>query len=268
MCREKRVDVGCHSVMPARTMDRARLSPTMESLRVMSSQPHELPEPGPRVVGASRRMLAITEWELQRILLDIHDGPVQHMYAALSQVDLMESALERSPHLDPEVRLRKDRIRKLLEDGLTEVRSFIGAFRAPEFEHRPLRQLLDELLLQHEHLTDTQIALQADDDLPPADLPVRIALYRILQEGLSNAYRHGGASKVEVSLRAVPGGAHPRLRLEIVDNGAGFDTTDALGETHFGLRGMRDRVEMVGGSFELASSPGAGTRVSVEVDIL
>lgn len=240
----------------------------MESLRVMSSSSHESLEPGPREVGASRRMLAITEWELQRILLDIHDGPVQHMYAALSQVDLMEAAIDRSPDLDPEVRLRKDRIRKLLEDGLTEVRSFIGAFRAPEFEHRPLRQLLDELLLQHEHLTDTQIALQSDDDLPAADLPVRIALYRILQEGLSNAYRHGGASKVEVSLRSVPGGAHPRLRLEIVDNGAGFDTTDALGETHFGLRGMRDRVEMVGGSFDLASNPGEGTRVTVEVDVL
>lgn len=234
----------------------------------MSSASHEPPEDAPREVGASRRMLAITEWEMQRILLDIHDGPVQHMYAALSQVDLLEAAIDRSAEMDPEVRLRKDRIRKLLEDGLTEVRSFIGAFRAPEFEHRPLRQLLDELLLQHEHLTDTQIALQADDDLPAEDLPIRIALYRILQEGLSNAYRHGGASKVEVSLRAVRGGTHPRLRLEILDNGAGFDTTDALGVTHFGLRGMRDRVEMVGGRFELSSTPGEGTRVAVEVDVL
>ncbi|MBK6489875.1 MAG: hypothetical protein IPF98_24140 [Gemmatimonadetes bacterium] len=213
-------------------------------------------------------MLAITEWELQRILLDIHDGPVQHMYAALSQLDLLETALERSSSTDPEVLLRKDRIRTLLEDGLAEVRSFIGASRAPEFEHRPLRQLLDELLLQHEHLTDTRIALQADDDLPAADLPVRIALYRILQEALSNAYRHGGASRVEVSLRAVKDAPHPRLRLEIVDNGAGFDTTNAPGESHFGLRGMRDRVEMVGGAFALASTPGEGTCVRVEVDIL
>lgn len=219
---------------------------------------------GTREVGASRRMLAITEWELQRILLDIHDGPVQHMYAALSQVDLMEAALQRSAGVDPEVVQRKDRIRKLLEDGLTEVRSFIGAFRAPEFEHRPLRQLIDELLLQHEHLTDTQTTLDTDVELPTEDLPVRIALYRILQEGLSNAYRHGGASKVNVSLRAVRDGT--RLRLEIVDNGAGFDTTDALGQSHFGLRGMRDRVEMIGGSFELSSAPGNGTRVTVEVD--
>jgi len=231
------------------------------------SLPVEGPDPDRREVGASRRMLAITEWELQRILLDIHDGPVQHMYAALSQVDLLEGALQRSPDVDPEVVQRKDRIRKLLEDGLTEVRSFIGAFRAPEFAHRPLRQLVDELLLQHEHLTDTVIVLQADDDLPAEDLPVRIALYRILQEGLSNAYRHGGASKVDVSLRAVRTAPQPRLRLEIVDNGAGFDTAGALGESHFGLRGMRDRVEMVGGSFELSSAPGAGTRVAVEVEV-
>ncbi len=211
-------------------------------------------------------MLAITEWELQRILLDIHDGPVQHMYAALSQLELMEGALQRSTGIDPEVIQRKERVRKLLEDGLSEVRSFIGAFRSPEFEHRPLRQLVDELILQHEHLTDTRIVLVADDELPAEDLPVRIAPYRILQEGLSNAYRHGGASRVTVSLRAVRGAARPRLRLEIVDNGAGFDTTNALGESHFGLRGMRDRVEMVGGSFELVSAPGQGTRVAVEVD--
>ena len=233
----------------------------------MSSESPHSQEPGPREVGASRRMLAITEWELQRILLDIHDGPVQHMYAALSQVDLMESALDRSSGLDPEVVLRKDRIRKLLEDGLNEVRSFIGAFRAPEFEHRPLRQLVDELLLQHEDLTDTQIVLEADDDLPAADLPLRIALYRILQEGLSNAYRHGGASKVVVRLRRPRDDNPRRLRLDIIDNGAGFDTTNALGDAHFGLRGMRDRVEMVGGTFALVSSPGEGTTVTVEVDV-
>jgi len=234
---------------------------------VMSSELPHNQDAGPREVGASRRMLAITEWELQRILLDIHDGPVQHMYAALSQVDLMESALDRCSGLDPEVVLRKDRIRKLLEDGLNEVRSFIGAFRAPEFEHRPLRQLVDELLLQHEDLTDTQIVLEADDDLPAADLPLRIALYRILQEGLSNAYRHGGASKVVVRLRR-PWDDNPRrLRLDIIDNGAGFDTTNALGDAHFGLRGMRDRVEMVGGTFALVSSPGKGTTVTVEVDV-
>ena len=224
------------------------------------------PDAGPREVGASRRMLAITEWELQRILLDIHDGPVQHMYAALSQLELMERALDRAEPVDPEVRQRADRVRRLLEDGLTEVRSFIGAFRAPEFEHRPLRQLVDELILQHEHLTDTEIVLDADAPLPAEDLPVRIALYRILQEGLSNAYRHGGASRVHLSLRAVTRDGRPRLRLELVDNGAGFDASDALGATHFGLRGMRDRVEMIGGSFALESAPGRGTRIAVEVD--
>lgn len=232
-----------------------------------SSATPDPPEVGPREVGASRRLLAITEWEMQRILLDIHDGPVQHMYAALSQLDLMEQALERSPEVAPEVLQRKDRIRRLLEDGLNEVRSFIGAFRAPDFEQRPLRQLVDELLLQHESLTDTTVVLEADEALPPTDLPIRIALYRILQEGLSNAYRHGGASKVIVQLRGVGEPPQRRVRMEIADNGAGFDTTDALGRAHFGLRGMRDRVEMIGGSFELHSAPGTGTRVVVEVEM-
>ena len=119
----------CHAVVVAAEGRRIGLVNvlTRSEHRVTPSSTPQQPEHGTREVGASRRMLAITEWELQRILLDIHDGPVQHMYAALSQVDLMEAALQRSVGVDPEVVQRKDRIRKLLEDGLTEVRSFIGA---------------------------------------------------------------------------------------------------------------------------------------------
>jgi hypothetical protein len=70
-------------------------------------------------------MLAITEWELQRILLDLHDGPVQHMYAALSQLDLLER--RSSGHRAPTPRCCcADRIRTQPEDGLAEVRSFIA----------------------------------------------------------------------------------------------------------------------------------------------
>jgi signal transduction histidine kinase len=218
-----------------------------------------------RELEASRRMLHVTERELQRILLDIHDGPVQYMYAALSQLDLLRRALDAAGGASEAALDRLGRTRSLLEQGLNEVRSFIGAFRPPEFEWRDLRALLEGLVIQHEAATDTRVTLAVDGEPPATDIAVRIALYRVLQEGLSNAYRHGGADRVVVRLAAVDSAREPRLRMTIEDNGAGFDVNAARRDDHFGLRGMRDRVESLGGTLALRSVPGEGTVITVEV---
>lgn len=218
-----------------------------------------------REIRASRSMMQVTEWELQRILLDIHDGPVQHMYAALSQLDLLRRGLEPSPDAVERARERIERIRLLLESGLAEVRSFIGAFRPPEFERRDLMTLLEDLVLQHEAATDTAVTLDTGGPLPAAALPVKIALYRVLQEGLSNAYRHGGANRVIVHLEPTERQGRPNVQMRIEDNGAGFDPHAIPVEKHYGLKGMRDRIEMIGGCFSLDSTPGEGTVVTLEV---
>jgi len=220
-----------------------------------------------REIDASHRMMEVTEWELQRILLDIHDGPVQHMYAALSQLDLLRRALEAAGVDDAAVRERLERIRLLLEGGLSEVRSFIGAFRPPEFETRGLVTLLEGLALQHEAMTDTEIALNVRRPLPEISLPVKIGLYRVLQEGLSNAYRHGGAQRVTVRLRRVVRRGEPRLRRSVSANGHGFDPRSVPVGKNYGLQGMRDRVEMIGGRFRLRSRPGRGAMIAVEVPL-
>jgi signal transduction histidine kinase len=219
-----------------------------------------------RELDASRRMLHVSERELQRILLDIHDGPVQYMYAALSQVELLRRAVAASPAADdPELRERIARVARLLESGLNEIRSFIGAFRPPEFEEHDLRTLLEGLVVQHEAATDTRVELAAAPALPELPLALKIALYRVLQEGLSNAYRHGGGDRVAVRLTTAGAAGARRLRMEIADNGAGFDPAELSRHGQFGLAGMRDRVEMVGGTFALDSVPGVGTTVTVEV---
>jgi signal transduction histidine kinase len=218
-----------------------------------------------REISASHRMMQVTERELQRILLDIHDGPVQHMYAALSQLDLLRRALEAAGANEPGVEDRIGRIRQLLEAGLMEVRSFLGAFRPPEFDARDLVTLVEGLAMQHEAMTDTVIDLQVRGPLPDVGLYVKIALYRVLQEGISNAYRHGGANRVVVRLRPVRRRGAPRLRMSVSDNGNGFEPAEKRGDKHFGLAGMRDRIQMVGGRFRLRSAPGRGTMIAAEV---
>ncbi len=91
--------------------------------------------------AASRRLLATSERELQRIVLDMHDGPVQDIFAALSQLQVLERALAG----DPTAAQRARQAVQLLERALGEIRNFIGAFRPPGFERRELGQIIEGL---------------------------------------------------------------------------------------------------------------------------
>jgi signal transduction histidine kinase len=187
------------------------------------------------------------------------------MYAALSQLDLLRRALaDATGSGQAEMLERADRIRRSLETGLAEVRQFIGEFRPPEFKGRRLVELLEALALQHEAATDARVMLAVRKPLPDSALPVKIVLYRVMQEALSNAYRHGGAQSVQVTVAPVGTRA---IRMTVSDDGAGFDPGGEQPDAHFGLKGMRDRVEMIGGRFGLTSRPGAGTQVAVEVPV-
>ncbi len=210
---------------------------------------------------ASRRLLHVQEQELCRIVLDIHDGPVQDIFAALSQIQLLLRAGPRGRA----TRRRPEQAARLLERSLTEIRTFIGAFRPPEFEHRPLLAMVHGLILQHEVLTGHEVHLEVEGNLPAPPLPVKIALYRLLQEALNDAARYAGVSRYTVRLRGEPHG----LWLEVRDEGQGFDPGRYLENPspeamrHFGLRGMRDRAELLGGRFEIESAPGRGTSIRV-----
>ncbi len=213
--------------------------------------------------AASRRLLATSERELQRIVLDMHDGPVQDIFAALSQLQVLERALAG----DPQSQQRARQAVRLLESALGEIRNFIGAFRPPGFERRALGEIIEGLAVQHETLTNQAVELQLPEDLGDCVLPTKIAIYRILQEGLANGHRHSGASRQRVSV-ARRGGS---LELTVSDDGRGFDPKGVLASEedvgveggHFGLRGIQDRVEMLGGTFALDSAPNRGTSLTV-----
>jgi signal transduction histidine kinase len=214
---------------------------------------------------ASQRLLAVTEEELNRIVLDIHDGPVQNLFAALSlltRLEHSEAVLD-----DPNAAMLLSRSTQLVEGALREIKTFLGTFRPPEFHRRSVEEIVQNLVLQHESWTGHTVEFATEpihgDLLPPA----KIALYRILQEGLSNAFRHSGGDKQWVRLWSEEG----MIWLEIEDNGHGFDPPPLEGpsaterEEHIGLRGMRDRVKLVGGTFDLHSAKGQGTRITVRI---
>ena len=222
----------------------------------------------PLARAASRRILAAGERELQRIVLDMHDGPVQDIFAALSQLQLLERSL------DPGASEQGERARRAieaLERALGEIRSFIGAFRPPGFERRALSPIIDGLVVQHEALTEQAVELTIDHDVGDCNLPTKIALYRILQEALANGHRHSGAELQRVELRRESGS----LLLTVSDSGRGFDPSAVLAREadvgveggHFGLRGIQDRVETLGGTFRIESAPDQGCTLTVTLPI-
>lgn len=210
--------------------------------------------------GSARRLLAVAEEEIQRIVLDLHDGPVQDIFAALSQLTSLRA---RSGEATSPEAATLTRAVRLLESSLREIRGLLSTLRGPVFADRSLAELLVEPAVEHEALTGSPVHLELAP-VPEVPLPVKVGLYRILQEALSNVRRHAQVAAARVRLRTHGG----RILLEISDEGRGFDPpplTGPEGSEHIGLRGMRERAALIGGVFSIRSRPGRGTRVRVEV---
>lgn len=215
------------------------------------------------------RILAVTEEELQRLILDLHDGPVQQLFAAHSQLTALQTHLARGHTIaDGQAGVTLGRISHALEDALREIRQFLGAFRPPDFAHQDLVHILQGLLMHYELSSGVEVAFFFPSETVEVSLPTKIALYRICQEALSNGLRHAAGRGQSVNLAILDNGW---LHLRVCDQGPGFVPPPLHGpqgterEEHIGLRGMRDRVELVGGRFELHSHPGRGTCIDVHV---
>lgn len=204
---------------------------------------------------------------MQQIILDIHDGPVQEIFGALSQVQVLRG---RRDLPSGEINETLGRVAASLERALGEIRNFIGAFRPPEFERRTMEAILEGLVVQHEALTGNAVEFAVDTPLPTVSLPLKIALYRILQEALANATRHAHVRQHWVRVWA----EDSEIVLEVRDEGHGFDVAAVTASEnevgvsggHFGLRGMRDRVEIMSGSLTIESGA-HGTRVVARLPV-
>lgn len=140
------------------------------------------------------------------------------------------------------------------------MRSLIFELRPPDLEREGLVAALQARLESVEGRTGLETAFTVEGE---AALPMAIQqeLYRIAQEALNNALHHAQARSVKLNLKR----AGSQVVLEIVDDGVGFDPSTAGEHGGLGLRGMEERVAGLGGRLTVASTPGAGTTVRVEV---
>jgi len=220
---------------------------------------------------AMAQILATDERMLGRMGLDIHDGPTQQLSVAMLEVQLLEADLADAEDGDlptpASIRPAVGRIYETVGGALHEMRELIGHLRPAQFEDRRLVDILEDAVVAFRSRSDVETATEWVGEFPVNGVSItqRITLYRILQETLTNAQRHGRASRVEVRATDAEAG----VTLEVSDDGAGFDPDEVqrrrpgMPLARFGLYGMRDRAQILGGSFHITSAPGTGTTVRV-----
>jgi signal transduction histidine kinase len=114
-------------------------------------------------------------------------------------------------------------------------------------------------------LRDTQFTLRTQGNLDGLDEALNLTAYRLIQEGLTNVYKHANASRVEISLARLDVGGRSDLCVAVADDGCGVDLCQRA--SGHGLNGMRERAELSGGTFSIDSAPGRGLRVEAHLPI-
>ena len=235
----------------------SELSEKVTQLTALLSQNEELHD---RVRRAAARTAALNERFLHRIASDLHDGPAQGLSLALMRLEQLADVCSAHAATVAQGRTVSDEFRTLhsaLQAARDELRAISGGLQLPELEGLSLTDTVRRAVRDHERRGGSRVALNMDGAPSEVPLPVKITLFRLIQESLANGFRHGGGAAQRVACHTRSG----QLLVEITDGGKGFDPKTAAAEGHLGLAGMRERVEILGGTFSVQSAPGQGTLI-------
>jgi signal transduction histidine kinase len=209
-----------------------------------------------------RSRFALVLAERARLAREIHDTLAQGFVGISSQLDAVSMIMPADPE---QARRYLDLARKMARHSLTEARRSVMDLRASVLEGQDLAAALQSGTAQW--IEGSKVELSVDVSGPPNHLSQDMEqhLLRIAQEAVINVLKHAGASRIWVKLHTEA----RRIYLRIVDNGRGFDQRDVFSDLggHFGLIGMRERAERLGGELNLKSRPGEGTEVEVTVPL-
>ena len=232
----------------------SELSEKVTQLTALLAQNERLHD---RVRRAAARTTALNERFLHRVAADLHDGPGQGLALALMRMEILADVCSTCPASVGKDRSVGEDFRTMhvaLQAALDDLRAISGGLQLPEIEQLSLAETARRAVRDYERKAGLVVPLTVDDVPNEAPLPVKITLFRLLQESLANGFRHGGAPNQRVELTRSDG----QLVVEVTDGGKGFDPQAAVADGHLGLAGMRERVEILGGTFSVGSAPGRG----------
>jgi len=203
-------------------------------------------------------MTRAQEEERARLARELHDETVQTLIALNQRVQMVQRTLEQDP---THAAQRLAELRTMLSEAVEEVRRFSRALRPLYLEELGLVPALEMLA------REAGAFFRYSGPLRRLTAEQELALYRIAQEALSNVQRHANASHAEIELAF----AQDKVLLRVWDDGRGFAVPDRLTDLtrngHFGLMGMYERAQLIGGRLTITSTPGHGTTVEVQLSL-
>ena len=210
-----------------------------------------------KMATATQEFSRVNELTLRRIGADLHDGPAQLLTLILIRLD---DLVENCSAVDQE---SLETIRGAATDALREVRDLSRGLALPEINDLSLVEELQLVAQRHEQRTGTRVTLTLGSLPEAAPLPLKLCLYRFVQEALNNAYRHANGEGQVIQAQYVD----DVLDISVRDSGPGM-AADAMlieksGRTRLGLAGLRYRIEALGGLFSIDSST-SGTSVNAQ----
>jgi two-component system, NarL family, sensor kinase len=206
----------------------------------------------------SRNLIESQEQERQRIAGEIHDSMGQDVLVVKNYLLLALG----DPDTPERVKRRLEQASATTDALLDDVHAISWNLRPVQLERVGLSETLREMLLQLRQASPIRLKVQVDDVDRLLGEKGEIGVYRIVQEAMNNVLKHSGAEEASVLVRRMESG----IRILVHDNGRGFDAqTGGEASTGLGMRGMRERVQMMGGVIGIESSPGSGTSIDIAI---
>ena len=203
---------------------------------------------------SGRLVLRGQEEERKRIARDLHDEVNQALTAILLRLQALREDAP-SPQLAGEL----EELKRLVNQAMEELLQLARQLRPTALDDHGLVPALDAQLKRFGDQTGVRTALRTDGELGRLGEDQEIVVYRVVQEALSNVAQHSGARAVDVRLAASNGS----VELHVEDDGRGFDAVAS--RDRLGLNGMAERARLVGGSLDIDSAPGQGTKLSLRI---
>jgi len=215
----------------------------------------------------AEHMLHVEEMERRRISRELHDEAGQSLLCIRLQMELLEQEL---PETEVKWKAQLRETRDLTERTILEMRRLIAALSPAVLEQLGLGAALRQLINRFQRLHPCRIKLQLSK-MGILPQQIEVIAYRLIQECFNNIGKHAAATVVNISLATADG----LLKLIVEDNGVGFNVPEALAKREsFGLSGMRERVALLGGAFQVDSrtegtktGTKTGTKISIELPI-
>ncbi len=211
---------------------------------------------------AQRRLLTEREEERKRLARELHDQIIQDLLSLNYDLEEIEEQLTTQPNVSQDVNTARQNVRTLVED----LRRVCGDLRPPTIDSLGLNAALQSLIRNWQARTGISVTIEIDEENGRLPESLELSIFRIIQEGLNNIWKHAQATEVELTLQHT---SSRMLLISLTDNGRGlerpFDLAKLAQNGHYGLLGISERVALLGGRFHIQNGKPNGLIIQAEI---